>query len=88
MSNAPYRGTGEILQGNNSIGTFPYELGVVPKGEDERSGVVYIGNRVVPFSALQGEKLSLRLEDGSLCTFRITNVGSKMAIIATSPISR
>lgn len=81
MLNPRYHGVGEVLQGNNNIGMFNYELGVAHPGKETRTGIIFIGDRIVPFSALQGEDLTLRLEDGALCKFRITKVDRKMAIM-------
>ncbi len=86
MAISDYQGLGEILQGNSPLGEYRYELAVAEEGKEERPGVLYVGNRAKVLSALMGTELTLRLEDGSLCTFHITGVDSKMAITVTKPV--
>ncbi len=86
MAISDYQGLGEIFQGNSPLGEYRYELAVAEEGKEERPGVLFVGDRAKVLSVLMGTELTLRLEDGSLCPFYITDASSKMAITVSKPV--
>jgi hypothetical protein len=86
MSDSAFQGAGEILQGNTPIGQYHYEFAVADQGKKaEPYGVIYVGDKANVFSSLVGSDLVLRLEDGSVCGFRIKEVARRMKIDITKP---